>query len=154
MQRQRPAPANGFTLIELMIVVAIIGILSAIAITQFAQLLEKSRIGNTKDSLANLRSAAAIYYSDNSGTWPTTLSTANGYFFSAYLDQIKPVTAQQNQTGARIGPGSQSGGTVTYDNTDAVPIAPGYGWFYNTTLGKIYVNSNDSDLSKFPFTCY
>ena len=62
---------RGFTLIELMIVVAIIGILAAIAIPKFADLLRKSREGATKGNLGALRSALTIYYADMEGNHPT-----------------------------------------------------------------------------------
>src|SRR3977135_4079302 len=62
---------KGFTLIELMIVVAIIGILAAIAIPQFAQLVAKSQEGATKGNLGTLRSALSIYYGDTEGVYPT-----------------------------------------------------------------------------------
>jgi prepilin-type N-terminal cleavage/methylation domain-containing protein len=61
---------EGFTLIELMIVVAIIGILAAVAIPKFAEMLRKSKEGSTKGSLTNLRSALTIYISDNEGYVP------------------------------------------------------------------------------------
>src|ERR1700690_3503360 len=61
---------KGFTLIELMIVVAIIGILAAIAIPQFAQLVAKSQEGATKGNLGTLRSALSIYYGDTEGVYP------------------------------------------------------------------------------------
>ncbi|MEI7482423.1 MAG: prepilin-type N-terminal cleavage/methylation domain-containing protein [Elusimicrobiota bacterium] len=62
---------KGFTLIELMIVVAIIGILAAIAIPKFADLINKSKEGATKGALSTVRSAIQIYYGDNEGWFPT-----------------------------------------------------------------------------------
>jgi prepilin-type N-terminal cleavage/methylation domain-containing protein len=64
--------AKGFTLIELMIVVAIIGILAAIAIPKFADLVAKSKESAVKGSLGAVRSAVSIYYSDNEGVFPSS----------------------------------------------------------------------------------
>jgi len=61
---------QGFTLIELMIVVAIIGILAAIAIPKFADLINKSKEGATKGALSSVRSALQVYYGDNEGWFP------------------------------------------------------------------------------------
>ena len=62
---------NGFTLIELMIVVAIIGILSAVAIPKFAELIRKSQEGSLKGNLGAMRSALSIYYADLEGFFPS-----------------------------------------------------------------------------------
>jgi prepilin-type N-terminal cleavage/methylation domain-containing protein len=62
--------SKGFTLIELMIVVAIIGILSAIAIPKFADLIRKSNEGATKGNLGAVRSAISIYYGELEGMFP------------------------------------------------------------------------------------
>lgn len=68
--------SKGFTLIELMIVVAIIGILSAIAIPKFADLIRKSNEGATKGNLGAIRSAVSIYYGESEGVFPA--ATASG----------------------------------------------------------------------------
>jgi prepilin-type N-terminal cleavage/methylation domain-containing protein len=62
---------SGFTLIELMITIAIIGILAAIAIPQFASLTRKSHEASTKGNLATLRSAMSVYFADTEGVNPS-----------------------------------------------------------------------------------
>ena len=67
---------KGFTLIELMIVVAIIGILAAVAIPKFADLVTKSKEASVKGTLGSVRSAVSIYYGDQDGTYPGNLFDA------------------------------------------------------------------------------
>ena len=57
--------AKGFTLVELLVVVAIIGILAAIAIPQFSQYRKKAYDSTAKSDLRNLVSAEEAYYADN-----------------------------------------------------------------------------------------
>jgi prepilin-type N-terminal cleavage/methylation domain-containing protein len=75
---------SGFTLIELMIVLIIIGILATVGIVQYQSAVEKARGSEAKSVLNHLRQkCAALYYESGIGACtPENLSignTANGY---------------------------------------------------------------------------
>jgi type IV pilus assembly protein PilA len=64
----------GFTLIELMIVVAIIGILAAVAVPQYQNYTVRAKVGNALSSIDTLKTAVALCYQEAGGVL-TTCST-------------------------------------------------------------------------------
>jgi len=67
---------KGFTLIELMVVIVILGILAAVIAPRIPQFVNKAKEGRTKGNLATLRSTLNIYYSDNDGRYPVAADNA------------------------------------------------------------------------------
>jgi type IV pilus assembly protein PilA len=68
MKRQIQAAQRGFTLIELMIVVAIVGILAAIAIPQYQQYVTRSRWANVWTEVAPVQTAVGECVQSNGGS--------------------------------------------------------------------------------------
>ena len=66
------AVQKGFTLIELMIVVAIIGILAAIAIPAYQDYTIRAQVTEGLNLAGALKASVSEYYASN-GTWPTAM---------------------------------------------------------------------------------
>jgi type IV pilus assembly protein PilA len=68
----------GFTLIELMIVVAIIGILAAVAIPAYSDYTAKAKIANAMSAVASLKTAVALCGQEAGGVLLDCKSGSNG----------------------------------------------------------------------------
>jgi type II secretory pathway pseudopilin PulG len=63
--------------VELMVVVAIISVIAAIAMAVFQDMSKKAKLSADMDTVANVRSAVALYYGKTNGLFPTGLSSIN-----------------------------------------------------------------------------
>jgi type IV pilus assembly protein PilA len=88
---------EGFTLIELMIVIAIIGILAAIAIPQFSAYRTRSYNSAAEADLRNAATAQEAYYVDNS-TYVQNPYNLYGSVYGFYTSSGVQVTGQAGAT--------------------------------------------------------
>jgi prepilin-type N-terminal cleavage/methylation domain-containing protein len=135
---------KGFTLIELMIVVAIIGILAAIAIPKFANLIRKSSEGASKGNVGSIRSALSIYYGDMEGQYPADMAslTVAGKYLSAVPSAKSP---NYHADSSSI--------------TETLAADDNMGWTYNNVagdpnLGTVWVNCTHTDTKGTTWTAY
>ena len=151
---------KGFTLVELMIVIVIIGILAAIAIPKFADMVDKSKEGATKAQLTAMRGALNVYYSDNEGKFvKVSTGTSNGDDISPtfasvmvpkYLSAIQPAKLPiKNGNHSCVDLNS----TVYHVSIPTANVTTSGGWAYDgnelsSTFGDLRVNCNGQTLDK------
>ena len=158
------ATRKGFTLVEVLIVVVILGILAATVLPQFTSATEDAKESALKQNLQQIRSQIDLYRFQHNGKVPAEGATTQNEFLLALL-----VTSEADGEPAGtlspfdIGDGSfgpyllgqfppnpfnsYNTVTVTGDGTSN-PKSGTTGWWYNSKTGEIRANLDDTFVSR------
>ena len=103
---------QGFTLIELIVVIAIIGILAAVAVPAFLNVVETAHEANI-DAVSGVVSSGVVLSSSDSlatnGVWRTPLAAQ-----VTIANMAQEVSSDWSDNGAGVWTYAPTGGTVTY----------------------------------------
>ena len=151
---------SGFTLVEILIVVVILGILAAIVIPQFTEASTEAKTSSLVTDLQSVRSQIELYkvqHNDNLPGVPNGTHTASDQSFSVaminYTDIFGEVTTTADPNGyygpylqkiprnqfvdsSVVGEGAADPPANSNDGTQ--------GWYFNTTNGKFWATSSTS----------
>jgi general secretion pathway protein G len=146
--------SKGFTLVEILIVVIILGILAAIVIPQFTQASSEARLSNLKTNLQTIRSQLLLYKTQHNEAYPatsfssqmTTYSDISGgtatspdstHSFGPYLQAVplNPISNSNVSNTIRMVTGA--GTTFSAPAADA-------GWYFNSTTGEFRADLKDT----------
>ena len=121
--------------------VAVIGMLAAIAIPQFAALQSRAQEANTRAGLSSLRTALLMYHGETNGRYPKSLAelTAGG----KYIQEIPKAAIPHSLNG----PGHATSTSIVYGALKGgAGLTDAGGWFYDKTTGQVLVNCTHSDV--------
>lgn len=120
---------KGFTLVEILIVVVILGILAAIVIPQFTSASESAKGSSLHSQLQTIRSQLELYQVQHSGEYPTLTAAAAG------VTGWEAMTSKVDD----LGPYLQQAPKNPFTGGSTVDIAGGNAgdWSYNSTTGVI-----------------
>lgn len=132
---------RGFTLVEILVVVVILGILAAIVVPQFSNAAEDSKSSALKQDMFRIRQQIELYANHHNGGYPTLAN---------FIDQMTLVSDVNGNTAAIGTAGYNYGPYLPYiprnPFTDTVPIGDGAvgtsAWYYDESTGHIAPNDS------------
>ncbi|HEX8911523.1 MAG TPA: prepilin-type N-terminal cleavage/methylation domain-containing protein [Humisphaera sp.] len=170
---RRAQPRRGFTLIEILIVVIILGILAAIVMPQFSTASTEARLSTMKEELRFLRTqvqAFKLQHLDTPPGFPNGDTTADPTeaVFTAQLTQYSDETGATRAAATptyRYGPylsalptnpfnGRSGVWVVTGTTMPAADASKPCGWIYNATTERVAPNLPGNDPTGVPFASY
>lgn len=131
----RNAKAQGFTLVEILIVVVILGILAAIVVPQFTSASESAQVSSMAATLQTVRSQLELYKVQHSGNYPAlaTLQTGTPDAWTGLTTQ----TAIDGSAGTDFGPYLQKAPMNPFTNGSDVAADNSADWQYTAATGAI-----------------
>ena len=147
MIRKRSTPRRGFTLVEILIVVIILGILAAIVIPQFTNASQNARESSLQSTLQTLRSQIQLYklqhgdaIPDLVTNWdPLTASTNYGNPSQAYGPYMQAIPVNPMNGNSNV-----FDGTVATNQAAAPTVGTACGFVYDYTGGSGLIYGTDS----------
>jgi general secretion pathway protein G len=158
MPKQITHPAQrraGFTLVEILIVVIILGILAAIVIPQFTNASASARISSLQTSLQMVRGQLALYQSQHQETLPPLANTTGWAYLTAWTSTNGSVNTTTSNATYALGPYLQRvptnpSNSLTLVTSTATDTSAG--WYY-TSSGAVFTFQG-RDLNGNPMTSY
>lgn len=144
---------RGFTLIELMIAIGIVGVLAGISLPVFIDMLEKAKEGATRGNISAIMGAVRIYNADTMGEVPEDLNAAE---FKKYLGRVPAVKVTCPHGAVRLSGDNNEVEVLTLAPGDELPEfkAESEGWRYDNQSGGVWVNNSQQDTKDFYYSHY